>query len=194
MATKNAARSSLMQDEVGSLEVGKKADVILLDRYDWGFLPLHDPIQQIAFSANSDSVQTSIVGGRVVMRDRKLALIDEEAIRSEISEAAEKFRRDYCPVMSAGAAEVRVAARDDATLSILVLDRGPGIPAAELDAVLQPFYRLESSRNRDTGGTGLGLAIAHQLAQALGGTLILSNREGGGLSAAVRIAPLPSKD
>ncbi|MBB3932508.1 5-methylthioadenosine/S-adenosylhomocysteine deaminase [Kaistia hirudinis] len=107
MATKNAARSSLMQDEVGSLEVGKKADVILLDRYDWGFLPLHDPIQQIAFSANSDSVQTSIVGGRVVMRDRKLALIDEEAIRSEISEAAEKFRRDYCPAMSAGAAEVR---------------------------------------------------------------------------------------
>ncbi|MDH1520921.1 sensor histidine kinase [Achromobacter mucicolens] len=94
----------------------------------------------------------------------------------------------------AGAAEVRVAARDDATLSILVLDRGPGIPAAELDAVLQPFYRLESSRNRDTGGTGLGLAIAHQLAQALGGTLILSNRDGGGLSAEVRIAPLSSKD
>ncbi|CAB3852705.1 Adaptive-response sensory-kinase SasA [Achromobacter animicus] len=90
----------------------------------------------------------------------------------------------------AGAAEVRVAARDDATLSIHVLDRGPGIPADELDAVLQPFYRLESSRNRDTGGTGLGLAIAHQLAQALGGRLILANREGGGLSAEVRIAPL----
>ncbi|WP_313623347.1 ATP-binding protein [Achromobacter sp.] len=89
----------------------------------------------------------------------------------------------------AGAAEVRVAARDDSDLSIFVLDRGPGIPAAELDAVLQPFYRLESSRSRDTGGTGLGLAIAHQLAQALGGSLILSNRDGGGLSAEVRIAP-----
>ncbi|MEN4920576.1 ATP-binding protein [Achromobacter spanius] len=90
----------------------------------------------------------------------------------------------------AGAAEVAVAARDGANLSIFVLDRGPGIPAGELDAVLQPFYRLESSRSRDTGGTGLGLAIAHQLAAALGGALILSNREGGGLSAEVRIAPI----
>ena len=90
----------------------------------------------------------------------------------------------------AGAAEVRVAAHGGAGLSIFVLDRGPGIPAAELDAVLQPFYRLESSRSRDTGGTGLGLAIAHQLATALGGALILSNREGGGLSAEVRIAPI----
>ncbi len=90
----------------------------------------------------------------------------------------------------AGAAEVRVAARDGGRLSIFVLDRGPGIPAGELDAVLQPFYRLESSRSRDTGGTGLGLAIAHQLAAALGGALVLSNREGGGLSAEVRIAAI----
>ncbi|MFD4837173.1 ATP-binding protein [Achromobacter sp. NPDC058515] len=89
----------------------------------------------------------------------------------------------------AGAAEVRVAAEDGAHLSIFVLDRGPGIPAGELDAVLEPFYRLESSRSRDTGGTGLGLAIAQQLAAAVGGRLILSNREGGGLSAEVRIAP-----
>lgn len=66
---------------------------------------------------------------------------------------------------------------------IAVRDRGPGIPEAELQAVLQPFYRLEASRNRDTGGTGLGLAIAHQLTLALVGTLSLSNRAGGGLEA-----------
>ncbi|MCX5569397.1 amidohydrolase family protein [Kaistia nematophila] len=107
MATTNAARSGMMQDEVASIEIGKKADLILLDRYDWGFLPLHDPINQIAFSVNSDAVQTSIVDGRVVMRDRKLALIDEDAIRAEISETAERFRRDYCPAMSEGAAIVR---------------------------------------------------------------------------------------
>lgn len=68
-------------------------------------------------------------------------------------------------------------------VSIAVCDRGPGIPENELKAVLQPFYRVENSRNRETGGTGLGLAIAHQLAQALSGTLILSNREIGGLEA-----------
>ena len=80
------------------------------------------------------------------------------------------------------AAEVAVMRRDD-TIEISVRDRGPGIPAAELGAVMQPFYRVEGSRNRDTGGTGLGLAIAQQLAGVLGGELVLSNREGGGLEA-----------
>ncbi|MGH8819302.1 MAG: ATP-binding protein, partial [Achromobacter pestifer] len=79
------------------------------------------------------------------------------------------------------------AAHPGKPLSIFVLDRGPGIPEPELAAVLQPFYRVESSRNRDTGGTGLGLAIAHQLADVLGATLILSNRDGGGLSVEIRI-------
>jgi signal transduction histidine kinase len=72
-------------------------------------------------------------------------------------------------------------------VSISVLDRGPGIPEEELQAVLAPFYRLENSRSRDTGGTGLGLAIVHQLVAVLGGTLVLSNRTGGGLEAQVSI-------
>lgn len=83
----------------------------------------------------------------------------------------------------AGAAELKVLANDNKDLSIQILDRGPGIAEAELPEVLKPFYRVESSRNRDTGGTGLGLAISQQLAMALGGTLTLSNREGGGLCA-----------
>ena len=69
------------------------------------------------------------------------------------------------------------------SVSIAVRDRGPGVPPGELKAVLQPFYRIESSRSRETGGTGLGLAIAQQLAATLGGTLALSNRSGGGLEA-----------
>jgi signal transduction histidine kinase len=69
------------------------------------------------------------------------------------------------------------------SITVAVRDRGPGIPEAELDAVMQPFYRLEGSRNRDTGGTGLGLAIAQQLSLALGGRLALANRDGGGLEA-----------
>ncbi|MQT29770.1 HAMP domain-containing protein [Pseudomonas sp. FSL R10-1350] len=82
-----------------------------------------------------------------------------------------------------GAAELVVSAEANGNVSIKVLDRGPGISAEELREVLKPFYRVESSRNRDTGGTGLGLAIAQQLAIALGGSLGLSNREGGGLCA-----------
>lgn len=87
----------------------------------------------------------------------------------------------------AGAAEIEVGNEDGGAISISVLDRGPGIPEQELETVLQPFYRLEESRNRDTGGAGLGLAIAQQLALAMGGTLILRNREGGGLQVTLKL-------
>ena len=86
----------------------------------------------------------------------------------------------------AGAAELEVCREDSATV-IRVLDNGPGIPAGELDEVLKPFYRVEGSRNRSTGGTGLGLAIAHQLIQAMGGRLTLSNRKSGGLCAQIEL-------
>ncbi|ATG22511.1 two-component sensor histidine kinase [Ralstonia pickettii] len=85
-----------------------------------------------------------------------------------------------------GAAELCVR-RDGEAVVIEVCDRGPGIPEDKLEAVLQPFVRLENSRSRETGGTGLGLAIAQQLAEAAGGVLKLRNREGGGLVAAVRL-------
>ncbi len=89
-----------------------------------------------------------------------------------------------------GAAEVEVGASDDGRgVSIRVLDLGPGIPEHELQAVLQPFYRLEGSRNRDSGGTGLGLAIARQLADVIDGELRLRNRAGGGLEAQVLLRP-----
>ncbi|WLE62863.1 ATP-binding protein [Burkholderia plantarii] len=83
----------------------------------------------------------------------------------------------------AGAAQVRVAVSPRGEAVIAVLDRGPGIPEASLDAVFEPFVRIETSRNRGTGGTGLGLAIARQLTQAMDATLVLRNREGGGLEA-----------
>lgn len=70
---------------------------------------------------------------------------------------------------------------------IHIKDGGPGIPDAELDAVLQPFYRIETSRNRDTGGTGLGLAIAAQLTAQLDGKLHLANRAEGGLEVSVTL-------
>ena len=79
--------------------------------------------------------------------------------------------------------EIVVAAQGDERVSIAVRDRGPGLEAAELASVFEPFYRVENSRNRDTGGTGLGLAIVRQLATAMGGSVSLANREGGGLEA-----------
>ncbi|WP_140726670.1 sensor histidine kinase [Pseudomonas sp. Hp2] len=83
----------------------------------------------------------------------------------------------------AGSAETALRVEAGGRIRIEVLDRGPGIPDDQLEAVLQPFHRLEPSRCRAHGGTGLGLAIAQQLTQALGGELRLANREGGGLRA-----------
>jgi signal transduction histidine kinase len=76
-------------------------------------------------------------------------------------------------------------AREHASVS--VRDRGPGIPPEHLPKVVNPFYRVESSRNRGTGGTGLGLAIAKDIAEGHGGELMIDNREGGGLCATLRL-------
>jgi signal transduction histidine kinase len=91
----------------------------------------------------------------------------------------------------AGDAELSIARSDD-QIAIVVRDHGPGIPDRELEAVLQPFYRVEGSRNRETGGTGLGLAIVQQLAAALNGRLLLSNLASGGLEARLLISAADS--
>jgi signal transduction histidine kinase len=88
-------------------------------------------------------------------------------------------------------ATIAVTDGDD-ELTIRVLDDGPGIPEAELDRVFEPFYRLESSRNRATGGTGLGLSIARDVAQAHSGSLTLANRSSGGLEARLVLPRLQS--
>lgn len=90
----------------------------------------------------------------------------------------------------AGSAELTVQNTASGIL-LQVLDNGPGIPEAELEQVLQPFYRVESSRNRETGGTGLGLAIAQQLSLALGGKLSLKNRAEGGLCVSLELPAQP---
>lgn len=87
----------------------------------------------------------------------------------------------------AGAAEISVERKGDGSTIITVTDRGPGIPDGKLEAAMQPFYRLETSRNRATGGTGLGLAIAQQLAVSVGGAVRIYNRPGGGLAAEISL-------
>jgi len=83
-----------------------------------------------------------------------------------------------------GGATVTVEERPGA-IEIRVEDEGPGIPADRLEEVLDPFRRLESSRNRESGGAGLGLAIANAVALAHGGRLELANRPEGGLRASL---------
>lgn len=76
---------------------------------------------------------------------------------------------------------------NDERIAIVIRDEGPGIPEAEIERVFEPFYRLEGSRNRETGGTGLGLSIARSVAEIHGGTLSLHNRSEGGLEARLNL-------
>ena len=80
-----------------------------------------------------------------------------------------------------------LAVPEGQTLRIGVLDRGPGIAEDQLEAVFQPFHRLEVSRSPATGGSGLGLAIVRELARANGWQVRLQARSGGGLQAWVEI-------
>ena len=78
-------------------------------------------------------------------------------------------------------------AQTNGQLHVTVDDTGPGIAPADLQRVLQPYVRLETSRNRDSGGVGLGLAMAHQAALAHQGSLVLTNRPEGGLRATLNL-------
>lgn len=78
MATIDGAKALHMEKEIGSLETGKKADVILISLDEPNAVPMYDIDAQLAYALKSSDVETVIIGGRVVMRDRKLLTVNEE--------------------------------------------------------------------------------------------------------------------
>jgi 5-methylthioadenosine/S-adenosylhomocysteine deaminase len=81
MATIDGARALHMDKEIGSLETGKKADVILIGLDEPNAVPMYDIYAQVAYALKGSDVQTVVIGGRTVMRDRKLLTVNEvEAI------------------------------------------------------------------------------------------------------------------
>ncbi|HZH29131.1 MAG TPA: ATP-binding protein [Azospirillaceae bacterium] len=79
-----------------------------------------------------------------------------------------------------GGAEVHLS-RTDTAYTVVVGDRGPGVPEAERERIFDPFYRIEASRSRETGGTGLGLTVARTIVRAHDGDIQVADRPGGGL-------------
>ncbi|MEA3152053.1 MAG: two-component system, OmpR family, sensor kinase, partial [Gammaproteobacteria bacterium] len=80
-----------------------------------------------------------------------------------------------------GLVDVSVERADAAGLSIVIRDRGPGVPGGDLERIFEPFYRVAESRDRATGGEGIGLAITAQVMKTHGGSAKASNLAGGGL-------------
>lgn len=87
--------------------------------------------------------------------------------------------------------EVSLARKNDMAM-LQVIDHGPGVPPGELEAIFQPFYRVATARDRQSGGTGLGLAIAAQTVKRHGGRIEATNGDGGGLVVRIYL-PLSAK-
>jgi len=86
MATIEGARALHMEKEIGSLEAGKKADLVLISLQEPNAVPMYDVYAQIAYSLKGSDVETVMIGGRVVMRDRKLLTIDEPKVLEKARE------------------------------------------------------------------------------------------------------------
>src|SRR5436305_11130127 len=86
MATIDGARALHMEKEIGSLEAGKKADLVLISLNEPNAVPMYDVYAQIAYSLKGSDVDMVLIGGRVVMRDRKLLTVDEPAVLEKARE------------------------------------------------------------------------------------------------------------
>jgi 5-methylthioadenosine/S-adenosylhomocysteine deaminase len=91
MATIGGANALSWGNEIGSLEVGKKADLILLNREDIDVLPSYDPMHTVASNACASQVTNVVVDGKVVVKNGKLLTIDEEMLKEKIKERAPKI-------------------------------------------------------------------------------------------------------
>jgi 5-methylthioadenosine/S-adenosylhomocysteine deaminase len=80
MVTVDAARALGMEKDIGSLEAGKKADIILVDAFRPHMVPMHMQLYRVAYFANGNDVSTVLVDGRVLMRDRRVLSVNEEDV------------------------------------------------------------------------------------------------------------------
>ncbi|KQB03423.1 amidohydrolase [Vibrio metoecus] len=83
MATMGAARALHMEDKIGSLEVGKLADIIVIDTKAPNMVPIYNPYSALVYSANSGNVRHAVIDGKLVMQDRAINTVNEEQIRQE---------------------------------------------------------------------------------------------------------------
>ncbi len=173
---------------------------------------LDDQQQRDSFIKNLDEMQSIATETLDFLRaddtHEKLQPIDVcallEAIKDDVAELGQHVELDICESRHCRArpmalkrcvsnlvenalkyaCDVHVTTEQNAQcLIIIVSDSGTGIPDDKLQTVFEPFYRLEDSRNRETGGTGLGLSIARNIALSHGGDLRLVNKPEGGLQA-----------
>jgi 5-methylthioadenosine/S-adenosylhomocysteine deaminase len=92
MATMGGARVLGLENEIGSIEAGKRADLIVVGVNRARQTPLYDPISHLVYASNGDDVETTIVNGRILMRDRRMMTLDESSVLAEANRFAVRIK------------------------------------------------------------------------------------------------------
>jgi 5-methylthioadenosine/S-adenosylhomocysteine deaminase len=93
MATIGGARAVGLEAEIGSIEPGKKADIVVVDYNNAFMTPIHHPVSAIVYSALGHEVTTVMINGRMVMRDGIVTTVDETAVRRQAQTAADELTK-----------------------------------------------------------------------------------------------------
>lgn len=94
MATINGAKSALLDDEIGSLECGKKADLIVLNMDTIHTVPVYDVVGNIVYSMSSENVEATMCNGKWLMKDRKILFLDEEELLQKIKKVSKTIQQE----------------------------------------------------------------------------------------------------
>jgi 5-methylthioadenosine/S-adenosylhomocysteine deaminase len=129
-ATIGGAKALQLHDSVGALRPGMKADLSIIDLTDPAYMPFNNAARQLVFSESGRGVETTIVDGRIVMRDRRMTTVDEAAIREELAEIMVTFRRDFDGVAHAN---------QQATPYLLEANRNLATVDVGVEAFLRPL-------------------------------------------------------
>jgi len=149
-------------------------------------LSLRELVEQVAHDAEYENAGRQC---RVTAdgEDEFLMEGDPDLLRSAVENVVRNATRYTAPGTTVEAKLARDKSAKGEEMVLRVYDSGPGVPAASLTKIFEPFYRADDARNRQTGGAGLGLSIADRAIRLHGGRVSASNRKEGGLEVEIRV-------
>jgi two-component system sensor histidine kinase BaeS len=178
----NDKNMKIMHDQILQLS-NVVEDLRVLAEVDSGDLKLKKEMRSLgstidgvvnAFGLRASEKNVSLLAN--FEKSNELVLIDEERIKQVITNLLNNALR-YSP----GGSRVDIDLEEnDGMFRISVSDKGPGIPPSDVELIFNRFYRVDSSRNKESGGRGLGLSIAKEFVEAHGGNIWVETISGGG--------------